>query len=229
MKLISWNVNGIRSCLNQGLEKFFKDENSDFFSIQEIKCNEKIFTPKGYKFFYNFSKKKGYSGIAVFTKYIPLSTYFDDDGRIISLEHDRFYLINVYIPNSKDGIIKRDYRSEWEDKFKKYLSSLVKPIILCGDFNSDYENENLNFLDENKDFLCNLIDEFHLIDAFRVFYSNEKIYTWKSIKNKNSGSRIDYFFISDYFSKNLEGSKIYSNIKGSDHFHIGVSLELPIL
>ena len=229
MKLISWNINGIRSCLNQGFEKFFKDENPDFFSIQEIKCNKKLFNPKGYESFYNFSKTKGYSGTAVFNRYTPLSSYFDNDGRIISLEYDRFYLVNVYVPNSKDGLFKRDYRSEWEDKFKKYLDSLVKPIILCGDFNSDYENTNLSFLDENKDFLCNLIDEFNLIDTFRVFYQNEKIYTWKSIKNKDSGSRIDYFFISDYFSKNLEGAKIYSNIKGSDHLPIGVSLELPIL
>ena len=103
-----------------------------------------------------------------------MSTYFGNDGRIISLEYGRFYLINVYVPNSKDGIIKRDYRSEWENKFKKYLSPLMKPIILCGDFNSDYENDNLSFLDENKDFLCNLIDEFNLIDTFRAFYLKEK-------------------------------------------------------
>ena len=226
MKFVSWNVNGIRSCLNQGLEKFFRDESPDFFSIQEIKCNEESFKPKGYKTFYNFSKIKGYSGTAVLTKYTPLSLYFDNDGRIISLEYDRFYFINVYVPNSKDGVVKKDYRSGWEDKFKEYLSSLVKPIILCGDFNSGYENINLSFLDENKDFLCNLIDEFDLIDTFRVFHPNEKVYTWKSIKNKGAGSRIDYFLISKYFAKNLKGARIYSNTEGSDHLPIGISLEL---
>jgi exodeoxyribonuclease-3 len=229
MKFISWNVNGLKSRLNKGFKDFFEQQDADFFCIQDIKCDKEIFNPDKYESFYNFSNKKGYSGTAIFMKNSPLSSHFDNEGRIITLEYDYFYLVNIYIPNSKDGIMQEDYRSQWEDKFIKHISSLTKPLILCGDFNSTYleidrENSISKFYDENKDFICDLINDFNLKDSFRILHPDEIIYTWKSIKNNNSGSRIDYFLVSDYLIKNLKESNIYSNITGSDHFPIGIEI-----
>lgn len=229
MNFISWNVNGLESCIRKGFKKFFKEQKADFFCIQEIKCNEKIFNPKGYECFYNFSKVRGYSGTAIFTKNVPISEIFDDEGRYIILEYENFYIVNVYVPNSKSGIIKQDERIEWENKFLKDIGNLFKPLILCGDLNSTYleidrENPKINFSDENKDFLCKLMKEFDLKDSFRLLYPSKKSYTWKSTKNKNSGSRIDYFLISDYIVKNLREAKIYSNVEESDHFPIYIEL-----
>lgn len=227
MKLISWNVNGLKSCIKNGFKDFFEKQNADLFCVQEIKCNKKIFNHKQYKSFYNFSNRNGYSGMAVFVKNLPLSSKFDDEGRIITLEYDNFYLVNVYVPSSKDGIIQEDYRLQWEDKFRKYISSLTKPLILCGDFNSIYleidrENSITKFTDENRDFICGLMNDFNLKDSFRMLHPNEQVYTWRSSKNKSSGSRIDYFLISDYLSKNLKNAEIYLNVTGSDHFPIGI-------
>jgi exodeoxyribonuclease-3 len=229
MKFISWDVNGLKSCLKKGFKNFFEQQNAGFFCVQEIKCDKEIFNPDKYENFYNFSNKKGYSGTVIFTKNSPLSSHFDNEGRAIFLEYDSFYLVNVYVPNSKDGIMQEDYRSRWEGKFKKYISLLTKPLILCGDFNSAYleidrENSISKFYDENKDFIFDLINDFNLKDSFRVLHPDKKIYTWKSTKNINSGSRIDYFIISDYLVKNLKESNVYSDVTGSDHFPIGIEI-----
>ncbi len=250
MKFISWNVNGLRACIGKGFMDFFYNEDADFFCIQEIKLQPhqiEINLP-GYEQYWNSAEKKGYSGTAIFTKHKPLSVsfgmdnYVDDEGRLITLEYENFYLINSYTPNSKENLTRIDYRMDYEDKLRTYILKLEKskPVILCGDLNVahneiDLKNPKTNrnnpgFSDQEREKFTQLLSSGH-IDTFR--YLNpalEGAYSWWSYRfnsrAKNAGWRIDYFVISDSIKSDITDVKIRSDIFGSDH--CPVILELNI-
>ncbi len=251
MKFISWNVNGFKSCLDKGFKKFFDKTNADFFCIQETKLAEKLndFKPKNYESYFSFSDKKGYSGTAIFTQHEPLSVKygmgipeFDSEGRLIILEYDNFYLINVYTPNSKSGLVREDFRDDWEENFKEYLKKLnnIKPLVVCGDFNATHleidskiprSSKFKGFSESDRVNFCELIEYVGLKDTFRILYPHQKdIYTWwsysRNSRNENTGARIDYFLISEYLYSNLKSADIYSDVSGSDHCPIGMELDL---
>lgn len=242
MKLISWNVNGIRACVKKGFEDFFISENADIFAIQETKCqnNEANLNFEGYYQYWNSAEKKGYSGTAIFTKIKPLDVKYginidehDKEGRVITLEFDNFYFINCYTPNSKQKLERLDYRQVWEDDFRNYLLNLKnsKSIILCGDLNVahkeiDLKNpktnkKNAGFTIEEREKMTQLLDS-GFTDTFRYIYPDkENEYTWWSYfsnsREKNVGWRIDYFIVSNDISKKIIDAKIHQNIYGSDH------------
>ena len=250
MKLISWNVNGIRACLNKGFEDFFKSVNADIFCIQETKCQKEQVEGleyDGYTSYWNSAEKKGYSGTAVFTKIKPITVTYgigieehDKEGRVITLEFEDFYLVNVYTPNSKRELERLDYRQIWEDEMRKYLLKLdkKKPVIMCGDLNVahkeiDLKNpktntHNAGFTIEERTKMTELL-EAGFIDSFRYLYPNEEEkYTWWSYmrksREKNIGWRIDYFIVSDRIKEKIKEAKIYNEILGSDHCPIGLEI-----
>ena len=242
MKLVSWNVNGLRACIKKGFLDYFNKANADIFCIQETKLQEGQIdlSLEGYHQYWNYAVKKGYSGTAVFTKDKPLSVKYDlgieehdQEGRVITLEYDDFYLVNVYTPNSQRELARLDYRMKWQDDFKAFLKELdsKKPVILCGDLNVahkeiDIKNpesnrRNAGFTDEERQKMTELL-EAGFIDTFRYFYPDkEDAYTWWSYMRKsrerNIGWRIDYFIVSDRLKDRLIDAQIHSEVMGSDH------------
>lgn len=242
LKLISWNVNGIRACVEKGFLDFFKSVDADIFCLQETKLQQGQIdlTLEGYEQYWNYAEKKGYSGTAVFTKEKPLSVAYglnieehDKEGRVITLEYDDFYLITVYTPNSKEELARLDYRMQWEDAFRVYLKNLEKskPVIVCGDLNVahkeiDLKNPKTNrknpgFSDEERNKFSELLES-GFIDTYRYFYPDkEGAYSWWSYRfsarAKNAGWRIDYFVVSEQLKDKLVNAEIHSGILGSDH------------
>ena len=242
MKLISWNVNGLRACVNKGFLDFFKEIDADIFCIQESKLQEGQITLEldGYHQYWNYAEKKGYSGTAVFTREEPLSVSYgigmeehDREGRVITLEYPEFYLVTVYTPNSQNELARLPYRMQWEEDFLAYLKKLEEknPVIFCGDLNVahkeiDLKNpktnrKNAGFTDEEREKFSQLLDA-GFIDTFRYFYpEQEGIYSWWSYRfkarEKNAGWRIDYFCVSECLKEKLQDAKIHTEIMGSDH------------
>ena len=250
MKLVSWNVNGLRAIYKKGFEESFKELNADIFCIQETKMQEGQIELElqGYHQYYNYAERKGYSGTAIFTKKDPINVTYgigieehDKEGRVITLEFDKFYMVNCYTPNSGRELARLEYRMIWEDEFKKYLIKLdkQKPVIICGDLNVahteiDLKNpksnrKNAGFTDEERSKIDNLLNS-GFTDTFRKIYPDkEGAYTWWSYmfnaRANNAGWRIDYFLVSDRISKNIKDAYIYSNIMGSDHCPVGLEIE----
>ncbi len=251
MKLISWNVNGLRACVQKGFTDFFNDVDADVFCIQESKLQEgqiSLDLP-GYYQFWNYAVKKGYSGTAVFTRKEPLSVSYgigieehDQEGRVITLEYQDFYLVTVYTPNSKSELERLSYRMQWEDDFLKYLKKLetVKPVIFCGDLNVAHKeidlknpssnHHNAGFTDEEREKFSSLLAG-GFIDTFRYFYPDTAgIYSWWSYRfrarEKNAGWRIDYFCVSDSLKPYLKDAKIHTDITGSDHCPVELDIDL---
>ena len=250
MKLVSWNVNGLRACVKKGFLDYFNEVNADFFCIQESKLQEGQIDLEldGYDQYWNYAVKKGYSGTAIFTKHKPISVKYgvgenedENEGRIITLEYDQFYLVNVYTPNAKRDLTRLDYRLEWEDELRQYLVELdqVKPVIYCGDLNVahqeiDLKNAKSNignsgFTDEEREKMTRLLS-IGFIDTFRFFNPElEGAYTWWSymakVRERNIGWRIDYFIVSERFKDSLIGAEIHSEVLGSDHCPIVLEIQ----
>lgn len=255
MKLISWNVNGLRAVVTKGFKEFFNNVDADIFCLQETKLQEEqvdeniksIFN--GYNEYWNCAEKKGYSGTAVFSKLKPINVTYgigieehDKEGRVITLEFDKFYLVNCYTPNSKRELERLNYRMQWEDAFRNYLLKLneTKPVIMCGDLNVahneiDLKNpktnhRNAGFTDEERGKMTELLNA-GFTDSFRYLYpEKEGCYSWWSYmfhaREKNAGWRIDYFIVSNSINKNIKESTIYSDIMGSDHCPVGIEIEI---
>ncbi|MBM7869036.1 exodeoxyribonuclease-3 [Clostridium pascui] len=250
MKFISWNVNGLRACVQKGFEDFFKKADADFFCIQESKLQEGQIQLSfdGYEQYWNYAEKKGYSGTAIFTKHTPLSASYgigieehDKEGRVITLEYDKFYIVTVYTPNSQSELARLEYRMKWEDDFREYLLALDKnkPVIVCGDLNVahkeiDLKNpktnrNNAGFTDEERSKFSRFL-EAGFTDTFRYFYPDkEGAYSWWSYRfkarEKNAGWRIDYFCTSKRLDGKLVSASIHSNIMGSDHCPVECEIE----
>lgn len=251
MKFISWNVNGFRAVLGKGFAEIFDELDADFFCLQETKMQEgqADFHPEGYYEFYNYAERKGYSGTAIFAKKTlgkPISVAngikgeHDDEGRVITLEYEDFYLVCCYVPNAKDGLARIDYRCEFEDAMRNYLSELdkIKPVIYCGDLNVahneiDLKNPaanrgNAGFSDEERGKLNELLDA-GFIDTFRYKFPEEVKYSWWSYRMKarerNAGWRIDYFLISERLINRLNAAEIHNEIYGSDHCPIEIVID----
>ena len=251
MKLISWNVNGIRACINKGFEDFFKNIDADIFCIQETKCQPEQIDLKfeGYKSYYNSAERKGYSGTAIYTKKEPLNVTFgigieehDKEGRVITLEFENCYVVTIYTPNSKRELERLEYRQIWEDEIRKYLLELDsrKPVIMCGDLNVahqeiDLKNPKTNrgnagFTDEEREKMTELL-KVGFVDTFRYLYPNKTdSYSWWSYmgraREKNIGWRIDYFITSKDIEKNIKQATIYSDVLGSDHCPVGLEIDI---
>ena len=251
MKLISWNVNGLRACVGKNFMEFFNEIDADIFCIQESKLQEgqiDLDLP-GYFQYWNYAEKKGYSGTAIFTKKEPLSVSYgigieehDKEGRVITLEYDHFYMITVYTPNSQNELARLSYRMEWEDAFRTYLKELekLKPVVVCGDLNVahkeiDLKNpktnrKNAGFTDEEREKFSILLEN-GFIDTFRYFYPDlEGIYSWWSYRfqarAKNAGWRIDYFLVSESLKEYVKGAHSHTDILGSDHCPVECILEI---
>ena len=251
MKLISWNVNGLRACVGKGFLDYFKEQQADIFCLQETKLQEGQIELEldGYHQYWNYAEKKGYSGTAIFTKEKPISVHYgigieehDKEGRVITLEFEKFYMITVYTPNSQEKLARLDYRMKWEEDFKNYLLELdkKKPIIVCGDLNVahkeiDLKNpktnrKNAGFSDEEREKMTKLLES-GFVDSFRYFYPNKTdIYSWWSYRfsarAKNAGWRIDYFLVSDRIKENMKGAEIHTEILGSDHCPVLLNIDL---
>lgn len=250
MKLISWNVNGFRACLNKGFEQFFKDMDADFFCIQETKMQpeQASFDADGYHQFWYSAEKKGYSGTAIFAKKEPISVRYglgidehDHEGRAITLEYDDFYLLCVYTPNAQRELARLDYRMKWEDALRDYIKSLdeKKPVIYCGDLNVAHEEIDLKnpktnhfsagFSDEERGKFTELLQS-GFCDTFRTLYPEKVEYSWWSYmyhaREKNVGWRIDYFVVSERIMDKVKNSHIFTDIMGSDHCPVGLEVEL---
>ncbi len=251
MKLISWNVNGIRACINKGFIDFFKEVDADIFCIQETKCQpEQIELEfEGYTSYWNSAEKKGYSGTAIFTKQEPINVTYgigieehDKEGRVITLEFDKFFMVDIYTPNAKRGLERLGYRQIWEDEIRKYLSKLskTKPVIMCGDLNVahkeiDLKNSKANrgnagFTDEERNKMTELLNA-GFTDTYRYLYPDKQdVYSWWSYmgraREKNIGWRIDYFIVSKDIEKNINEAMIYPEIMGSDHCPVGLEIKL---
>ena len=251
MKLISWNVNGIRACLTKGFEERFQELDADIFCLQETKCQQgqvKLELP-GYYQYWNYANRKGYSGTAIFTKQEPLSVFYgmgieehDQEGRVITLEFDDFYMVTVYTPNSQSELRRLEYRMQWEKDFLSYLLNLQekKPVIVCGDLNVahkdiDLKNPKTNrnnpgFTDEERTCFSTMMES-GFVDTFRHFYPElEGAYSWWSYRfkarEKNAGWRIDYFLVSPSLASKLDDAKIHSEIMGSDHCPIELTINM---
>ena len=242
MRFVSWNVNGLRACIKKGFLDYFNDIDVDFFCLQEIKMSEGQLDLEleGYETYYNYAQRKGYSGTAIFTKHKPLSAKYgmgieehDNEGRLITLEYDDFFLVTCYTPNSKQDLLRLDYRMVWEDAFRNYLLELnkTKSVIVCGDLNVahkeiDLKNpktnrKNAGFTDQEREKMSILLDS-GFTDTFRFFYPDkENEYSWWSYfgkkKKKNTGWRIDYFLTSKDMDDRLVDAQIHQSILGSDH------------
>lgn len=251
MKFISWNVNGIRACCDKGFRDAFTALDADFFCLQETKMQEGQLDLQfdGYRSYWNYAEKKGYSGTAVFTKHEPLQVTYgmgieehDHEGRVITLEMPDFFLVTVYTPNSQDELKRLDYRMRWEDDFRMYLQELdrQKPVVVCGDLNVAHQEidlknpksnrRNPGFTDEERDKFSTLLTT-GFTDTFRFFYPDQKdIYSWWSYRfqarQKNSGWRIDYFVVSKRLEPSLTGAAIHTDIFGSDHCPVEVRIGL---
>ena len=255
MKLVSWNVNGLRAVVNKGFEDFFRDINADVFCVQETKMQEEQVDDKlknifdGYYCYWNSAEKKGYSGTAVFSKIKPLNVTYgigieehDKEGRVITVEYENFYLVNCYTPNAKRELERLDYRMVWEDEFRNYLLKLneKKPVVLCGDLNVAHEEidlknpktnrGNAGFTDEERGKMTELLNS-GFTDTFRYLYPNkEGVYSWWSYmfkaREKNAGWRIYYFIVSKSIENKIKESYIFSEIMGSDHCPGGLDLEI---
>ena len=249
MKFISWNVNGLRACVGKEFEQQFKDLDADFFCLQETKmqAGQLDLSFPGYESYWNYADKKGYSGTAIYTKHKPLSVTYgididehDHEGRVITLEMEDFYLVTVYTPNSQDGLRRLEYRMKWEDDFQAYLHKLdeKKPVIVCGDMNVAHQeidlknpktnHKNAGFTDEEREKMTQLLSN-GFIDTFRTLYPEQVTYSWWSYRfrarEKNTGWRIDYFLISERLKDRLEDAKIHTEIMGSDHCPIEITLK----
>ena len=249
MKLISWNVNGLRACVQKGFLDFFQEADADIFCIQESKLQEgqiSLDLP-GYYQYWNYAQKKGYSGTAIFTKQEPLTVTYgigipehDTEGRVITLEFPEFYMVTCYTPNSQNELARLPYRMQWEDAFRGYLLSLdaKKPVILCGDLNVAHQEidlknpktnrQNAGFTDEERGKMTELLES-GFTDTFRYFYPDqENIYSWWSYRfkarEKNAGWRIDYFITSKRLDDKLTDAKIHTDIFGSDHCPVELTL-----
>ena len=249
MKLISWNVNGIRACLNKGFSDFFKEVNADIFCLQETKCQPEQINLEfeGYTSYWNSAERKGYSGTAIFTKKQPVNVTYgigieehDKEGRIITLEFENFYLVTNYTPNAKRELERLDYRMVWEDEIRKYLLELnkKKPVIMCGDLNVAHEEidlknpktnkGNAGFTNEEREKMTELLNA-GFIDSYRYLYPEKIEYIWWSYmghaREKNVGWRIDYFIVSNDFRENIKDATIYTEILGSDHCPVGLEIK----
>ena len=249
MKLISWNVNGLRACVGKDYEQQFNDFNADFFCLQETKmqAGQLDLSFPGYESYWNYADKKGYSGTAIFTKHKPLSVTYginidehDHEGRAITLEMDDFYLVTVYTPNSQDELRRLEYRMKWEEDFQSYLHKLdeIKPVIVCGDMNVAHQEidlknpktnrRNAGFTDEEREKMTELLNN-GFIDTFRTLYPEQVTYSWWSYRfrarEKNTGWRIDYFLISERLRDRLIDAKIHTETMGSDHCPIEIDLK----
>ncbi len=251
MKFVSWNVNGLRACVRKGFLDYFHDIDADFFSVQETKLQEGQIDLKlpGYHQFWNYAERKGYSGTAVFTKHEPFSVSYgfspdekEEEGRLITLEYESFYLVNVYTPNSRRDLARLGYRLEWESRMREYLTSLDerKPVIYCGDLNVahkeiDLRNAKTNignsgFTYEERKKMTELLQS-GFTDTFRYFYPDKTgAYTWWSymnnVRERNIGWRIDYFIVSDRLRNCLRRAEIHSHIYGSDHCPVFLEMDL---
>lgn len=249
MKLISWNVNGLRACLNKGFMDFFRREQADMFALQETKMQrgQAVLDLPDYEEYWNSADKKGYSGTAVFTKQKPLSVSYDlgidehdHEGRVITLEYPEFYLVNCYTPNSKQELARLDYRMQWEDDFLRYIKSLddKKPVILCGDLNVAHQEidiknpksniNNAGFTPQERDKFTALLNA-GFTDSFRHLYPDTTgAYTWWSYmfnaRANNAGWRIDYFVVSERIKDKIRECTIYADIQGSDHCPVGLEI-----
>lgn len=251
MKLISWNVNGIRACQKKGFEEYFRQADADIFCIQETKCQEnqvKLDFP-GYEQYWNYAKRRGYSGTAVFTRVRPEKVTcgigmeeHDQEGRVITLEFPSFYLVTVYTPNSQNELARLSYRMEWERDFLAYLLRLEesRPVVVCGDMNVAHQEidlknpktnrKNPGFTDEERACFSRTLEN-GFIDTFRYFYPDlEGVYSWWSYRfrarEKNAGWRIDYFLVSSALEPALEGAAIHSSVMGSDHCPVELQISL---
>lgn len=250
MKFISWNVNGLRACMKKGFSDFFNEMDADFFSIQETKMQEeqKTFKFDGYYEYWNDADKKGYSGTLIYTKHKPNEVFYglpddgyNDEGRIITLEYDEFYLVNTYVPNAKRDLARLDYRMIYEDRVREYYNSLnkTKPVILCGDLNvahteidlkNDKSNKrNAGFTIEERTKFTKLLES-GFTDTFRFKNPDDVKYSWWSYmfnaRANNAGWRIDYFVVSDHLNKSIINSDILTEIMGSDHCPVLLEIDL---
>jgi exodeoxyribonuclease-3 len=251
MKLISWNVNGLRAVMNKGFKEFFESIDADAICLQETKLQEGQieFAPEGYYTYWNSAVKKGYSGTVIFTKAKPINVTYgigieehDQEGRVITAEYEEFYLVDCYTPNSQRELTRLDYRMKWEDDFRKYLEELnqKKPVILCGDLNVahneiDLKNpktnrHNAGFTYEERNKMTELLGA-GFTDSFRYLYPDKTdIYSWWSYmfhaREKNAGWRIDYFIVSDSIKDKIKDSKILTEIMGSDHCPVELDIEI---
>ena len=250
LKFISWNVNGLRACVGKDFENQFKELGADFFCLQETKMQEGQLdlTFEGYNSYWNYAEKKGYSGTAIYTKHQPLSVSYgmgveehDHEGRVITLEYEKFYLITVYTPNSQTELRRLDYRMTWEADFRKFLKNLdaKKPVIVCGDMNVAHEEidiknpkgnrKNAGFTDEEREKMTELLND-GFTDTFRYKYPEQVTYSWWSYRfkarEKNAGWRIDYFLVSDRLQTNIADAKIHTDIMGSDHCPVELDLDI---
>ncbi len=250
MKLISWNVNGLRAAAGKGFWEFFEEAQADFFCLQETKLSDGQYekTREGYHVYWNFAEKKGYSGTAVFSKAEPLAVTYgigvpehDHEGRVITLEFEDFFLVTCYTPNSQDGLKRLDYRMTWEDSFRAYLLSLreKKGVVVCGDLNVAHQEidiknpkanrKNAGFTDEERAKMTELLGA-GFIDTFRFFHPDEKdAYSWWSYRfharENNAGWRIDYFLVSEELRDRLTGASIHQEVFGSDHCPVELLME----
>ena len=250
MKFVSWNVNGLRAVREKGFEDIFKEFNADFFCLQEIKLQEGQIDISfdGYDSYWNYAQKKGYSGTAIFTKHKPLNVIYglgieehDNEGRLITLEYDNYYIATVYTPNAKQELLRLDYRQKWEDDFREFFKKIddKKPVIICGDMNVAHQeidlknpksnHQNPGFSDEEREKFTLLLDS-GFIDTFRYFYPDkENEYSWwsyrGSVRKNNTGWRIDYFLVFDRLKEKLKSASIHQNILGSDHCPVSLEIE----
>lgn len=250
MNLISWNVNGLRACAGKGFADTFAALDADFFCLQETKmqAGQLDLTFPGYRSYWNYADKKGYSGTAIFTRHEPLAVTYgigidehDHEGRVITLEMPDFYLVTVYTPNSQDGLRRLDYRMRWDDDFLRYLQQLdsKKPVIVCGDLNVAHEEidlknpktnrRNAGFTDEEREKFSTLLYKGGFLDTFRTLYPDQVTYSWWSYRSqarqKNAGWRIDYFLISERLRPRLVDARIHTDILGSDHCPVELILK----
>lgn len=249
MKLVSWNVNGLRACMDKGFKDFLDNINADIFCVQETKMQpeQANFGFPDYYNYWNSAIKKGYSGTLILSKQQPKSKSYginidkhDNEGRVVTLEFDSFFLVNVYTPNSQRELARLEYRMEWEDAFREYLLSFNKPVIVCGDLNVAHKEidlrnpkqntKNAGFTKEERE-KFNLLLDSGFIDSYRYFYPDKvDAYTWWSYmansRAKNIGWRIDYFLLSKDFVSSLKSAEIYNDIYGSDHCPVGIELKL---
>ena len=250
MKLISWNVNGIRACLKKGFMEYFEAQDADIFCLQETKCSagQVELDLKGYHQYWNYAVKKGYSGTAIFTKKEPISVSYglgieehDQEGRVITLEFEDFYMVTVYTPNSKNELERLDYRMIWEDEFRSYLAKLneAKPVVVCGDMNVAHEEidlknpktnrRNAGFTDEERSKFTELLKA-GFTDSFRYLYPDSlHAYSWWSYRanarKNNTGWRIDYFVVSNDWKEQIQEAEIHAEQEGSDHCPVALYLK----